>query len=275
MPFVNVNRCDIYYEMVGRGPAVVFVHGESHGLEMFKHAVAHFADRYTCLSYYRRGHGKSGLPPYGYSLWNQYVDLAALLDALKIDAAILLGVAMSTPLVVTYALNHPQRVRGLVLASWYELSGYPLLEAHRKTKGVFMGDIRMRMEGILRKDGRAALEAWMEDHWEAMFPIFSENAAARGEAIRMFASHPVDHYVKSAEYYTSLPNLIPQMTLIQCPVLGVCGADDPSPDHPELLQGMRDFRQVWIEGARRFTMMEKPAAFNAHIERFLTDQMAV
>jgi hypothetical protein len=38
----------------------------------------------------------------------------------------------------------------------------------------------------------------------------------------------------------------------------VCGQDDPSPDRPELLSAMAAFKQVWITGARRFTMMEAP-----------------
>ena len=86
----------------------------------------------------------------------------------------------------------------------------------------------------------------------------------------MFASHAPGHYVKSAEFYTSLPNLLPQMHQIQCPILGICGTEDPSPDDPKVLAHLADYRQAWIEGARRFTMIEKPAAFNAEMEKFLS-----
>src|ERR1041385_425878 len=109
----------------------------------------------------------------------------------------------------------------------------------------------------------------MEENWQTRFPIFSLDPVARGKALRMFASHAPGHYVKSAEYYTSLPNPLPQMREIKCPILGVCGTDDPSPDDPEVLAHLPNYRQVWIEGARRFTMMEKPAAFNAEVEKFL------
>ena len=56
---------------------------------------------------------------------------------------------------------------------------------------------------------------------------------------------------------------------VKCPVLGICGTDDPSPDKPELMEGVANFRQVWIKGARRFTMMEYPAEFNSVVDEFL------
>jgi pimeloyl-ACP methyl ester carboxylesterase len=269
MPTVSVNGCNLYYESHGKGEPLLFVHGETHGIEMFETSIEHFSKRYHCVAYYRRGHGKSELPPYGYSLWNNYVDLQELIDLLGLQRPVIVAVAMSTPLAATYALHHPQRVRALVLASWYEIEGYPLLEKRRKTKGVSMGAIRMKMEEILNTKGRKGLEDWMEENWETRFPIFSPNPVARQKALCMFASHAPGHYVKSAEYYTSLPNLLPQMHAIKCPILGICGTDDPSPDDPKLLAHLSNYRQAWIEGARRFTMIEKPDAFNAELEKFL------
>ncbi len=272
MPSVSVNGCDLYYESRGSGRNLVFVRGESHGIEMFEAPIAHFSQRYRCLAYYRRGHGKSALPPYGYSLWNNYVDLAELMDRLEIERAVFLAVAMTTPLIVTYALNHPERVSALVLASWYELEGYPLLEKRRKTKGMFMGEIRMKMEDILERKGRKGLEDFLEESRDSMFPIFPKDAAARSKVVRMFASHAPGHYVKSAEYYTSLPNLIPQMQLIKCPILGICGTEDPSPDDPRMLAHVPNFRQEWIQGCRRFSMIEDPKAFNAVLDGFLAGE---
>jgi pimeloyl-ACP methyl ester carboxylesterase len=86
--------------------------------------------------------------------------------------------------------------------------------------------------------------------------------------MRMIASHPAEHFVKAAEFYTSMPNLVPRLKEIMCPILGICGADDPSPDNPDLLAGATNFEQVWIPGARRFSMLEAPRAFNAALERF-------
>ena len=107
----------------------------------------------------------------------------------------------------------------------------------------------------------------MEETWETRFPI---SRPIRWPGARRCAccEYAPGHYVKSAEYYTSLPNLLPQMHKIKCPILGICGAEDPSPDNPKVLAHLPNYRQAWIDGARRFTMIEKPDAFNAELERF-------
>jgi len=152
MPTAHVNNCNFYYEVKGNGPDVVFIHGEDHGIEMFEPQVAHLSPHYRCVTYYRRGHGRSQLTPYGYSLRNQILDLALLLENLEIDRAVLLGVAMATTIAASYALEHPGRVRGLVLASWYELDGYPLMEDRRRQKHAMMfAELHMKMFEVARE----------------------------------------------------------------------------------------------------------------------------
>src|SRR5215471_2546469 len=107
MPIVHVNNCDLYCEETGEGPNVVLIHGEDHGLEMFEQQIDQLSPHYRCISYYRRGHGRSQLTPYGYSLRNQVLDLAMLLDHLKVEQGVILAVAMATTIAVSYALDHP------------------------------------------------------------------------------------------------------------------------------------------------------------------------
>jgi pimeloyl-ACP methyl ester carboxylesterase len=269
VPSARVNNCEIYYELHGSGPVLAFIHGESHGIEMFERQIPHFARRFTCLTYYRRGHGRSELASHGYSVWNQSLDLEALLEHLGIERMVIIAVAMSTTVAVTYAVRRPERVRALVLASWYELDGYPRLERRRGKHGLSFAEQHLRMFEIQRTQGREALIAELEEGADKFLPIFPRDPTVRSEVIRMFASHAPQHYVQSAELYTSIPNLIPQMDRIDCPILGICGDDDPSPDNPELLRHLPNFKQVWIKGARRFTMMERPLEFNSALEQFL------
>ena len=145
MSITRINNCDIYYEQHGRGPDLVFVHGETHSAALFDEQVRHFSQRYRCLVYDRRGHRHSELTPYGYSLWNQTNDLVGLMGTLKIEKAVIVAVAMSTPIAVTYTLENPSMVRALVLASWYELDGYPLLEQRRQKHTISFGDLHLLM----------------------------------------------------------------------------------------------------------------------------------
>jgi pimeloyl-ACP methyl ester carboxylesterase len=93
----------------------------------------------------------------------------------------------------------------------------------------------------------------------------------REQVIQMFGSHPLGEYQRGMlEFGLSVPNLVPQLEKLDIPVLGVCGANDPYPDQPEVLAGMANFREAPpIAGAARFVNWEKPAEFNAAIRAFL------
>jgi len=270
MPIVHANSSDFYCEIAGSGPPLVFIHGETHGTSLFDEQLPHFARSYRCFTYDRRGHAKSAVPLYGYSLWNQTHDLKCLLDLMGIDQAIVVAVAMSTTIGVTFTLQYPERVKALVLCSWYELDGFPRLEERRKTHVMSFADLHLKMREVLLASGRQGLEDYLEKNYAALMPIFPpDKPEVRRKLVELFACHAPEHYVQSAEFYTSMPNLREQLYRITCPILGICGTDDPSPDRPELLSGVPHFQQQWIKGARRFTMMEYPAQFNAILDGFL------
>jgi 3-oxoadipate enol-lactonase len=270
MPIARINNCDFYYEVKGNGPDVIFIHGEDHGIEMFEHQLAHLSSQYRCMTYYRRGHGRSELTPYGYSLRNQMLDLAMLLDHLSIKRAVLVSVAMATTIAVSYTLQYPGCVRGLALASWYELDGYPLMEERRRQKhAMTFAELHMKEFEVARQGGQDGLSDRMRREGDIWLPILPTKPEAREWVIRMMSSHSPEHYIKAAEFYTSMPNLVPRLNEIACPVLGICGKEDPSPDRPDLLAGLAEFQQIWIPGARRFTTIEAPSAFNAALASFL------
>jgi pimeloyl-ACP methyl ester carboxylesterase len=93
----------------------------------------------------------------------------------------------------------------------------------------------------------------------------------REQVIQMFAGHPLGEYQRGMlEFGLSVPNLVAEFKTLDIPVLGVCGADDPYPDQPEVLRGMANFREAPpIPGAARFVHWEKPAEFNAAVRAFL------
>jgi pimeloyl-ACP methyl ester carboxylesterase len=270
MPHIAVNNCNFYYQMAGDGAPLIFIHGETHGTMLFEEQLPYFSRSYRCFTYDRRGHAKSEVPLYGYSLWNQTHDLKCLLDQFGFERVIIVAVAMSTTIGTNFTLLYPERVRALALCSWYELEGFPLLEQRRKLHQMSFADLHLKMRQILLERGRRGLEDYLEENHVWLLPIFPQDKpAVRRKLVELFACHDAAHYIQSAEFYTSMPNLCAQMHRVKCPVLGICGTDDPSPDKPELMQGVANFRQAWIKGARRFTMMEYPQEFNRLLGEFL------
>jgi 3-oxoadipate enol-lactonase len=109
-----VSGAELYYEIEGTGPTVVFVHGFTLDTRMWDDQVTELRDIATMVRFDLRGHGRSSGPapgvPYSYS-----GDLLALLDHLGITSALLVGLSMGGRAVLHTALVAPQRVRGLVL----------------------------------------------------------------------------------------------------------------------------------------------------------------
>jgi 3-oxoadipate enol-lactonase len=270
MGYFRANNCDFYVEMLGAGSPIVFLHGQTHSIDLFPAQMAEFSKKYKCIAYDRRGHARSQSTPYGYSVWNQAHDLKALLDELGLEKIVLVAVAMSTTIAVTFASQFPERLVGLVLCSWYELDGFPILEQRRKAHRMSFADLHVTMFEIMQRKGRMALEQHILDNYPDILPIFPmDKPEVTKRLVEIFSCHPPSHYLQTGEFYTSIPYLVPKLKEVKCPVLGICGDQDPSPDRPEKLSEMSNFSQAWIAGARRFTMMEYPDQFNGILSKFL------
>jgi len=79
--------------------------------------VPHFAARFTCVTFSHRTFAPSTEVPEGSGHAAFASDLGALLDHLGIADTVLIGQSMGGRTCLTYALENPRRVRGLVMAS--------------------------------------------------------------------------------------------------------------------------------------------------------------
>ena len=265
VPIVDVNGCEFYYEMQGQGPDLVFVHGEIHGLEYWEHQIADLVRDHRCFAYNRRGHARTQLTEYGFSLVNQTRDLAQLIERFDIERPVIIALAFGTTIAASYAIQRPDRVRGLVLGAWSELHD-AMQYFHRWER------YNRRSAQVLETQGRDALIALLrEEGGKTIYGVIPSGGPVREKVIRMFASHPIEEYRHGMlEFGSSVPDLVPAFRALDLPVLGVCGAEDPYPDRPEVLAGMPRFREApAIPGAGRFVHWEKPSEFNAAVREFL------
>lgn len=115
MATAHVNGIEINYEDTGGdGPAVLFSHGFLMDHTMFDEQVAVLADRFRCIRWDERGFGKT-LADKPFTYWDSADDAVALLDHLRIDDAVFVGMSQGGFLSLRAALAHPSRVRALVL----------------------------------------------------------------------------------------------------------------------------------------------------------------
>jgi 3-oxoadipate enol-lactonase len=108
-----VNDTHLYYEEAGVGPAVVLIHGFTLDTRMWDDQFLPLAQGFRVIRYDLRGFGRSALPtdaPYSH-----VEDLRALLDALGLQQAHLVGLSKGGGVALDFALTYPQRTTALVL----------------------------------------------------------------------------------------------------------------------------------------------------------------
>ena len=117
----RINEFCMYYEVAGEGVPLLFVHGGlggGRGSEVFRqHHMVELAQHATVIAFDRRAAGQSEEPADGYGFDCFVADIMALLDHLGHSRAVLMGHSAGGPQVLQCALDHPQRVMGLVLSS--------------------------------------------------------------------------------------------------------------------------------------------------------------
>ena len=112
MPHINArDGTRLYYEEAGEGTPVVFVHEYAGDWRSFEAQMRHFARLHRCVTYSQRGYPPSDVPSeaarYGQDIARD--DVLALMDALKIDKAHVVGHSMGAYTALHVGINAPQR----------------------------------------------------------------------------------------------------------------------------------------------------------------------
>jgi len=94
---------------------VVFLPGPTDSWRSYEPVLDRFAPSIRALSVSLRGHGDSDKPPAGYRVEDFAADVVPLLDGLGIERAVLAGHSGSCLVARRVAIDHPDRVGGLVL----------------------------------------------------------------------------------------------------------------------------------------------------------------
>ena len=114
---IVVNGVDLYHEIRGDGPPVVFIPGAGGDAGGFEAVAALLADSYTVLTYDRRGNSRSPKPD-GWtstSMAEQADDCAALIEALGLEWSFAFGSSSGGTILVSLLERHPEVLRGAVV----------------------------------------------------------------------------------------------------------------------------------------------------------------
>ncbi len=114
---IKANGIEMNYELSGEGNCLVLIHGYSDNLNLWYNQTSAFSENYQLLTYDVRGFGKTEVVKTDYSMGLFAEDLRALLEALGIRSACVLGYSMGGRIALEFALTHPGMTAGLVLAN--------------------------------------------------------------------------------------------------------------------------------------------------------------
>ncbi|THD79393.1 MAG: alpha/beta fold hydrolase [Phenylobacterium sp.] len=117
MPKLDRDGVGIYYEVHGRGPAVLLTHGFSATGEMWQGQLAALTPHFTVITWDMRGHGRTDYPDdqAAYSEAATVADMAALLDAAGAPSAVIGGLSLGGYMSLAFHRAHPERTRALLI----------------------------------------------------------------------------------------------------------------------------------------------------------------
>jgi pimeloyl-ACP methyl ester carboxylesterase len=269
---------------LGQGPPLLFLHGLSgswsNWLEQLPVFAAGRSDGQSPIGGHRvivpdlPGFGRSPMPATSISISGYARTLDALLDALEVDAAAVVGNSMGGFVAAELAINFPQRVQRLVLVSPAGIStngdprGLRALRRIRPLEPVIAACITRfasRADAIARRPRLrdAALGSITRHPDRLPAPLAAE--LIRGAGKPGFA--PALHALLSYDFRQRLPE-------IACPTLIVWGDHDrvitvrDAERYEELIPNSR---KVIFADTGHMAMLERPAAFNSLLEEFLDE----
>jgi pimeloyl-ACP methyl ester carboxylesterase len=115
------------------GVPVVLLHGLTDSHPSYAPMAAHLPHHLRAYALTTRGHGDSDKPEHGYALEEQAADVAAFLDAVGHESAVVVGHSMGSYIAQQFAVDHPERTIALVLMGAYRIiAGDPGLEQFRR-----------------------------------------------------------------------------------------------------------------------------------------------
>jgi len=256
----RINGIEANYELHGRegAPWLVLSHSLACSVRMWDPQIAALKDRYRILAYDTRGHGGSEAPKGAYTLELLADDLKALIDHVGAKNPHYCGLSMGGMIGQTFALKYPGVLRTLTLAdttSRYPAQAWPLWQERIK---------------IAEEKGMAPLVEPTLQRWFTE-PFRKSNPAPVAAIGKLIASTPVAGYVGCCHAIPKI-NLTARLKEIKCPVLVICGEQDPGTP-PAMAREIHDnapgSKLVMIPQAAHLSNLEQPAAFTKAMRDFL------
>jgi 3-oxoadipate enol-lactonase len=261
MPTIPVRDTTIYYEQGGTGPTLLFIHGMCGDARVWEGQVARLADRFSWVTYDRRGHTRSSAGTEPESVETHAADAAALIEALRLHHPVVVGSSGGARIAVELASTRPELLSGAV---FYEP---PIFSLAPDAGQAFMAEIAAAVRPAAESGGpRAAVDAFFPMVCPGLWSQIEEDVKDRYRAngAMMLAELAGPPYQLRAE----------QVGAITLPCLVIAGTDS----HPtlraiaaSLVRSLPNARFIELEASGHVTYADQPEAFARALAALVTE----
>ncbi len=263
--YVEIDGKKLVYEIAGEGETLVLAHAGFLDSGMWDQQFKAFGQHYRVIRYDMRGFGKSDALDGPVA---RREELYQLLKHLEVNSAYLVGCSMGGEMMIDFAIEHPEKVLGLVTVnstpSGFEMQGEPPAEILEMIDAMQKGDLERMSEMQMR--------IWIDGPFRQPEQV---DSSVRKVASQMNQIPVRNHTWAVADGEPANPLQPPaaqQLQNVHAPTLVVVG----SLDNPEILRaadvmvaGIEGAQKAVVEGAAHIPSMEKPTEFNRIVLDFL------
>ncbi|MEU0885781.1 alpha/beta hydrolase [Lentzea sp. NPDC005914] len=259
---VPLTEGELAYDDVGEGLPLVFLHDGTLNRRVWEQQLHRFAGC-RVLNLDARGHGESFTPMTPYQRAD---DVVALLDHLGIEAAFLVGQAMGGTTALDTALDHPDRVRGIVISGCGASDQY--------WQSPFIVDLlKLQMEAALRRDTDAYIEMYLRMWVDGPHRGPGEADPSVRERCREMALHTATHHARPDPV---LPGRAERpwdrLSEVDVPLLALVGELDCADVHEmveRVVSAVPHAKLDEFAGTGHMLNMEQPGRFITAVREFL------
>jgi 3-oxoadipate enol-lactonase len=265
---VRANGQELYFEVHGEGPPLVLIMGIGYDARLWTLAqVPALAHTFQVVIFDNRDAGRSSKAVAPYTIADMADDVAALMDALDITRAHLLGLSMGGMIAQEFALRHPDRLHRLVLSGCGAAPARVAFDPIRTWNWVKAND----------KGG----EVFASQQFTWLFSTaFLRNPEAVQQTISLLSSNPdpigPEAYNRQAQAYLR-HDAFDRLADIESPTLVIVGEQDllTPPwicrEVAERIPGSR-FEIIKGDGSSHVVAIERPDEFNHLVTSFLLEE---
>jgi pimeloyl-ACP methyl ester carboxylesterase len=259
MSTLHLNGIDLYYEINGQGPPLLFIHGLGSSSQDWEEQTSFFSANYTVITVDVRGHGKSDKPKGPYSIQLFAEDIAAFIQILNVAPVHMIGISMGGMIAFQLAVSQPKLLQSMTIVN----SG-PEMFAHsfKDRLQIFRRLILFRLfsmekigevisSKLFPKENQRELRAMMIERWA------KNDKRAYMDSFKAIVGWTVKKHIET----------------IHCPTLVITADEDYTPVslNEEYVSKMPNAQLVIINDSRHATPLDQTEEFNKTLAAFLSD----